>query len=122
MTPGEQIDQLREQGYWVQVRHYRPAQVWPPGAPHPRTIHTTRRALRELHEQGFRGGFLPKGGTTDVVLARPGLRPVVGQARCRSDDPDRAAPGDQFCYRTGLTIALGRALAKLDELENAQES
>jgi len=96
LKPGERINQLREQGYEVKVFHHRPAY----------NVAGLKlvgyRARKELAD-GER--FLQKGGTTTVRIDQPEGDYVVGEALCSA--------GDQYCYRRGLEIALGRALVQL---------
>lgn len=87
------IKQLRQAGYKVRVHHKRP-------------IQTTQRI------DGISSQYSPKGGTTIIQITSPNFQyDVEGIAICSEKD--------SWNRKMGNSIALGRALNKLNqEIEN----
>ena len=107
MTPGAQIDRLREQGYTVRVSHRRPVELPTPWQfDWPAVNGATRAELAELREAGWpEAAFAPKGGRTDVEIISPNGAAFHGNAVC--------SESDSFNRRLGLQIALGRAVKQM---------
>ena len=89
------IKQLRQQGYKIRVIHkrlYRPTQKF----------------------SGFIAELCARGGSTTIELTTPDKKfDVIAQAVCSTED--------NFSRKTGNSIALGRALKQLENLQQIEE-
>jgi hypothetical protein len=102
MTAIEEIQDLRERGFFVRVAHLRPIEESQNGT---LATRATRKSLEE--DLGIALQFTECGGETHVVIYpdRDGDPLVEGVARCRSNE--------RFNRRMGLEIATHRALLEL---------
>lgn len=91
-NPGQTIQELREAGYQVKVRHNRVNQL------------TGLYQPKHEFETDYATSVSPKGGSTYVSI-KGSVTTVEEEAFC--------CPTDTYNYKLGLTIALGRALKKL---------
>lgn len=118
------IKQLRAEGFKVGVTHYR-TYLTPEGF----KIMCTRRAAEE---NGTYTGPLSEGGRTVVQVTTPeATEPVViqeGAFRVETYLEPITAEGeavvgkkDKFNKRLGTTIALGRSLKKLEQLQEERD-
>jgi len=106
VKPHEKIEQLKRDGLQVHVAHFR-------------TLERTGALVKKhelskifLSEDVEPPRLSPKGGYTKVTVRDPfGGRLATGYAWC--------SKLDNFNKRTGLTIALGRALKALNSLPAA---
>lgn len=106
--PGKVINELRAQGWRVDVQHERPLESKTvPGRPLGGKLYTEfdrKKNNQRLHGATYQ--FLGKGGITTVELRSPNGSIFRGEARVH--------PNDNFNRRRGLRIALGRALKSVD--------
>lgn len=95
MSATETIDQLKAEGFKVRVRHLRRCADWRG------RILEIFLPLHEIRTEGLE--LLPTGGETRVSIEYPdGLSGVNAVAACSVQD--------NFCRRTGLELAVSRAL------------
>ena len=86
----QQIQELKEQGYEVEINHIRDVRV----------------SLGETWNYKPRGDrILPRGGVTQVRILRDEQVLVADYAECSDKD--------NYCRRIGASITLGRAAKKL---------
>lgn len=104
------IKSLRQSGYKVRVLHDRYTQ---PLKDEIGTIESHLSHLAEARKNGF--DVAPKGGKTIIEVTVPqgsGILPttVTGVAECNLVD--------NYCKRTGINIALGRAIKQFTNTES----
>lgn len=98
MTPT--VKQLRQAGYKVRVMHYRHVS----GEENPISTYYIRLESKHDNLQAV----LPYGGITIVTIKLPiddRFEEIVGIAECSRKE--------QFSYKTGLNIAIGRAIQSI---------
>lgn len=87
------LQELKEKGFDVVIRHYRP-------------LNGDKKLYRvsSIKELGLTNFMSTHGGETIVYVSRRDYNPVwkKGVARCN--------PGDRFCYKAGVQLAIEKAL------------
>lgn len=118
MNVKDTIEQLKQQGFTVHVRHERPILVPVPSTRRfDETVGEdtglgTRHELDQVRRHNPGAYFGMKGGVTTVDIGTEDGPVARGYAYCRPDD--EVGPGDQFNRKLGTRIALGRALKELE--------
>jgi len=117
---GQRINELRKQGYKVNVKQLRQGTV---GYDPFGFFSITEIRERRTKDERFQAH--PRGGKTEVTITGPAGLVAIGEARCRVDDyNDRGKKrlGDMFNKNLGLTIALNRAEAMYSTLSQEMAS
>lgn len=82
------VKELRQSGYKIKVIHYR----------------------LYVDKFDYNEGISAKGGRTELLLMSPEGIQIKAEAKC--------SPKDNYCRKTGVAIALGRAVKSIKSLKS----